>query len=137
MTAPIASGGSESPGGPCTHWKAPPCHGARRNQPFACHGSHELNRPRHSCRIVSSSSSGLQVPLRGPVVSLPSQQREPTATHQDRRRPYGEFPATRRCKDARRGLAPSPSALFGFSRCSLRVDPVFRSRQLDRHIRKE
>src|ERR1700739_1210777 len=29
MTAPIASGGSESPGGPCTHWKAPPCHGAR------------------------------------------------------------------------------------------------------------
>src|SRR5207253_669848 len=25
---PIASGGSESPGGPCTHWKAPPCHGA-------------------------------------------------------------------------------------------------------------
>src|SRR6201993_5170950 len=29
MTAPIASGGSESPGGACTHWKAPPCHGAR------------------------------------------------------------------------------------------------------------
>jgi hypothetical protein len=28
MTAPIASGGSESPGGACTHWKAPPCHGA-------------------------------------------------------------------------------------------------------------
>src|SRR6516165_7101483 len=28
MTAPIASGRSESPGGPCTHWKAPPCHGA-------------------------------------------------------------------------------------------------------------
>jgi DNA end-binding protein Ku len=25
----------ESPGGPCTHWKAPPCHGARRKQPFA------------------------------------------------------------------------------------------------------
>jgi hypothetical protein len=30
MTAPIASGGSESPGGACTHWKAPPCHGARQ-----------------------------------------------------------------------------------------------------------
>jgi len=30
MTAPIASGWSESPGGACTHWKAPPCHGARR-----------------------------------------------------------------------------------------------------------
>src|SRR6516225_4387950 len=26
MTAPIASGLSESPGGACTHWKAPPCH---------------------------------------------------------------------------------------------------------------
>src|SRR6267154_4087278 len=30
MTAPIASGWSESPGGPRTHWKAPPFHGARR-----------------------------------------------------------------------------------------------------------
>jgi hypothetical protein len=38
MTAPIASGWSESPGGPCTHWKAPPCHGARRNQSFAVSG---------------------------------------------------------------------------------------------------
>src|SRR5262245_64071026 len=28
MTAPIASGWSESPSGPFTHWKAPPCHGA-------------------------------------------------------------------------------------------------------------
>src|SRR6201993_4005576 len=26
MPAPVASGGSESPGGACTHWKAPPCH---------------------------------------------------------------------------------------------------------------
>src|SRR5690349_293455 len=34
MTAPIASGWSESPGGPCTHWKAPPFHGARRFRPF-------------------------------------------------------------------------------------------------------
>jgi hypothetical protein len=34
MTAPIASGWSESLGGPCTHWKAPPFHGARRLQPF-------------------------------------------------------------------------------------------------------
>ena len=24
----LASGWSESPGGACTHWKAPPCHGA-------------------------------------------------------------------------------------------------------------
>jgi hypothetical protein len=29
MSAPVASGWSESPGGACTHWKAPPCHGAR------------------------------------------------------------------------------------------------------------
>jgi hypothetical protein len=34
MTAPIASGWSEAPGGPYTHWKAPPFHGARRNQSF-------------------------------------------------------------------------------------------------------
>src|SRR4051794_7021156 len=34
MTAPIASGWSESPGGPCTHWKAPPCHGAPPLRPF-------------------------------------------------------------------------------------------------------
>src|ERR1700719_4677297 len=28
MPAPVASGWSESPGGACTHWKAPPCLGA-------------------------------------------------------------------------------------------------------------
>src|ERR1700758_2452502 len=33
MPAPVASGWSESPGGPCTHWKAPPCHGARGKRP--------------------------------------------------------------------------------------------------------
>src|SRR5690242_9613733 len=35
MTAPIASGWSESPGGACTHWKAPPCHGAPPQPSFA------------------------------------------------------------------------------------------------------
>src|SRR5437879_6419132 len=35
MTDPIASGWSESPGGACTHWKAPPCHGAPPLQPLA------------------------------------------------------------------------------------------------------
>jgi hypothetical protein len=30
MTAPVASGWSGWPGGACTRWKAPPCHGARR-----------------------------------------------------------------------------------------------------------
>src|SRR5580704_11220787 len=33
MPAPVASGWSESPGGPCTHWKAPPCHGAPPERP--------------------------------------------------------------------------------------------------------
>ena len=28
MTAPVASGWSDSPGGPCTHWRVPPSHGA-------------------------------------------------------------------------------------------------------------
>src|SRR5438477_5626675 len=34
MPAPVASGWSESPGGACTHWKAPPCHGAHPKRPF-------------------------------------------------------------------------------------------------------
>jgi hypothetical protein len=34
MPAPVASGWSESPGGACTHWKAPPCHGAHPLQTF-------------------------------------------------------------------------------------------------------
>src|SRR5262245_66205082 len=34
MTAPIASGWSESPGEPCPHRKAPACHGAPPIQPL-------------------------------------------------------------------------------------------------------
>ena len=34
MTAPVASGWSVSPGGACTHWKAPPSHGAHVKRPF-------------------------------------------------------------------------------------------------------
>ena len=45
MTAPIASGWSESPGGPCTHWKAPPFHGARRLRPLAGPRSNRWGRP--------------------------------------------------------------------------------------------
>src|SRR5580692_746806 len=30
IAAPVASGWSVSPGGACTHWKAPPSHGARQ-----------------------------------------------------------------------------------------------------------
>ena len=32
MTAPAASGWSELPGGPCTHWKTAPLHGAHPKQ---------------------------------------------------------------------------------------------------------
>ena len=35
MTAPVASGWSVWPGGACTHWKAPPSHGARKQRSFA------------------------------------------------------------------------------------------------------
>src|ERR1700752_587158 len=35
MTAPIASGWSESPGGVCPHGKAPLCHGAPQYPPLA------------------------------------------------------------------------------------------------------
>ena len=34
MTAPVASGWAIWPGGACTHWKAPPSHGARKWRPF-------------------------------------------------------------------------------------------------------
>src|SRR6202048_3325703 len=34
MPAPVASGWSDSPGGACTHWKAPPCHGAPPSRPL-------------------------------------------------------------------------------------------------------
>jgi hypothetical protein len=32
IVAPVASGWSNLPGGACTHWKAPPYHGARQKQ---------------------------------------------------------------------------------------------------------
>jgi hypothetical protein len=35
MTAPVASGWSDWPGGAFTHWKAPPLHGARRLRTFS------------------------------------------------------------------------------------------------------
>src|SRR6202795_5280658 len=53
--------GAISPGGPCTHWKAPPCHGAPPEHTFpdtrspkgtAFHGGH----PRRSCRPISPPS---------------------------------------------------------------------------------
>src|SRR6516165_271169 len=49
MPTPVASGWSESPGGPCTHWKAPPCHGAHPQRALSlCNGN------RSSCPIAGS-----------------------------------------------------------------------------------
>src|SRR6202030_2425149 len=67
MTAPIASGWSESPGGPCTHWKAPPCHGA---PPLAVvldwRGAHEGDREMRLVRIARPHlGAGDFVPARG------------------------------------------------------------------------
>src|SRR6202040_432803 len=57
MTAPIASGWSESPGGPCTHWKAPPFHGARRFRPFAGPRSSRRSRPKPDLHDLASGWS--------------------------------------------------------------------------------
>src|ERR1700758_4453509 len=35
IAAPVASGWSVSPGGACTHWKAPPSHGAHPSETLA------------------------------------------------------------------------------------------------------
>jgi hypothetical protein len=35
VTAPVASGSERLPGGACTHWKAPPFHGAHPKRSFA------------------------------------------------------------------------------------------------------
>src|SRR5258708_31146080 len=42
MPAPVASGWSDSPGGACTHWKAPPCHGAHPKATLRGRGRSEL-----------------------------------------------------------------------------------------------
>src|ERR1700751_5151356 len=64
MTAPVASGWSDLPGGPCTHWRAPPSHGAhpeRTCKPFwgrYARGSHglEMTQSRHRCIAASYPS---------------------------------------------------------------------------------
>ena len=59
MTAPIASGWSESPGGSCTHCKAPPLHGARRFRPFAAPRSNRGSRPEAILRVLQRDGSSL------------------------------------------------------------------------------
>src|SRR6201987_3282139 len=60
MPAPVASGWSESPGGPRTHWKAPPCHGAPplRALPSRRGGGRS---PTNKRRAPSPQSSNLRV----------------------------------------------------------------------------
>src|SRR5689334_7582079 len=57
IAAPVASGWSVSPGGACTHWKAPPSHGARHKRTASVwfrrgaglqHASPETNPPLNS-----------------------------------------------------------------------------------------
>ena len=60
MTAPVASGWSVSPGGACTHWKAPPLHGAHVKRPLriaamevAVGGKPSFHRSRFAARGVT------------------------------------------------------------------------------------
>src|ERR1700720_1008284 len=53
MPAPVASGWSESPGGACTHWKAPPCHGAH---PFETLQIARTNLIAEAARIARGSN---------------------------------------------------------------------------------
>src|SRR5271168_3102044 len=48
MTAPVASGWSDLPGGIYTHWKAPPFHGARQERTHAVCRACD-----HRCRTVA------------------------------------------------------------------------------------
>src|SRR6516225_7383817 len=53
MPAPVASGGSESPGGPCTHWKAPPCHSPTSYLLFR-----NISLLRHNIQILANIAPG-------------------------------------------------------------------------------
>jgi hypothetical protein len=53
IAAPVASGWSVSPGGACTHWKAPPFHGARQEPTLA-----PQQRRRYSIASLARLSTG-------------------------------------------------------------------------------
>jgi hypothetical protein len=57
MTAPIASGWSGLPGGACTHWKAPPLHGAHPQRTLGCRIEIESS-PRISSVPMTSPGCG-------------------------------------------------------------------------------
>src|SRR5215467_7344122 len=56
MPAPVASGWSESPGGPRTHWKAPPCHGAPPLRPFTIVAAEDRSRVQRNADLTSRAS---------------------------------------------------------------------------------
>jgi hypothetical protein len=64
MTAPVASGWSDSPGGPRTHWRVPPSHGAHPKRTFhvarsAIRTIRSINKSRADF-LVSFEQSGRQ-----------------------------------------------------------------------------
>src|SRR5208283_954302 len=82
MTAPVASGWSDLPVGICTHWKAPPYHGARQEQTF---GLWTLLVAMGNFLKFSGARSTHRRP-RGAAVSASTKPKQASAAH-SRRRP--------------------------------------------------
>jgi hypothetical protein len=77
MPAPVASGWSESPGGACTHWKAPPCHGAHPTRSFAPNLPQWTHCTDGWCkRFRALDAANYCVLCRAPVLNRPSDSRE-------------------------------------------------------------
>src|SRR5258708_19611757 len=55
IAAPVASGWSGLPGGTCTHWKAPPCHGARQKPTSGVGCRHPQTSSKHVEGCLSRS----------------------------------------------------------------------------------
>jgi hypothetical protein len=64
MPAPVASGWSDSPGGACTHWKAPPCHGAPPFRP--------LRGPAGPFQMGIERDEGTSLPIEPHVLKPPA-----------------------------------------------------------------
>ena len=113
MTAPIASGWSESPGGACTHWKAPPCHGARQlptsgQPPLTTRSNPRNHRAWVTARAHSGPCPGLRVSGSGSAVpiDLPSRFVSPSdeLAAEGRRRGHCRLVARAGPREIRAGL---------------------------------
>ena len=51
QAGPVASGWSESPGGACTHWKAPPYHGAHPKRSLVTADATVRNAPKQTSSV--------------------------------------------------------------------------------------